>query len=56
MDVIKLHFSRKCAERPFEFIVTILSKMPWESYDAISLLQRDHIFEMLKSKNLIKYQ
>lgn len=52
----KLHFSRKCAERPFEFIITILSKMPWQSYDVISLLQRDHIFEMLKSKSVLAYK
>ncbi|KAJ1563785.1 hypothetical protein HK096_011017, partial [Nowakowskiella sp. JEL0078] len=44
----KLHFSRKCAERPFENIVSILCKIPWQVTDAVSTVHRDHIFEMLK--------
>ncbi|KAJ1555292.1 hypothetical protein HK096_004993, partial [Nowakowskiella sp. JEL0078] len=44
----KLHFSRKCAERPFENIISILCKIPWQVTDAVSTVHRDHIFEMLK--------
>ncbi|RKO86920.1 hypothetical protein BDK51DRAFT_31545 [Blyttiomyces helicus] len=44
----KLYFSRKCAERPFENIISIITKMPWHEPELISTIQRDHIFEMLK--------
>ncbi|KAF9195429.1 hypothetical protein BGZ51_000003 [Haplosporangium sp. Z 767] len=44
----KLHFSRKCAERPFENILTILSKYPWHQPYRVLPLHRDHIFELLK--------
>ncbi|KAJ3074106.1 hypothetical protein HK102_005875 [Quaeritorhiza haematococci] len=44
----KLHFSRKCAERPFENIISILCKTPWYKAGAITTMHRDHIFEMTK--------
>ncbi|KAI9476191.1 MAG: hypothetical protein EXX96DRAFT_291119 [Benjaminiella poitrasii] len=44
----KLHFSRKCAERPFENIISIIAKYPWHQSYLISIIQRDHIYEMLK--------
>ncbi|CAG8558717.1 3099_t:CDS:10 [Ambispora leptoticha] len=44
----KLHFSRKCAERPFENIISILVKFPFHQSDLYTTLQRDLLFEMLK--------
>ncbi|KAI8995911.1 hypothetical protein BC832DRAFT_315172 [Gaertneriomyces semiglobifer] len=44
----KLHFSRKCAERPFENIISILSKVSWHDPECLSVSHRDHLFEMLK--------
>ncbi|KAJ3368396.1 hypothetical protein GGF31_006357 [Allomyces arbusculus] len=44
----KLFFSRKCAQRPFENVVTILLKFPWHQRALVSTLQRDHLFEMAK--------
>ncbi|KAF8969301.1 hypothetical protein BGZ46_010690 [Entomortierella lignicola] len=44
----KLHFSRKCAERPFENILSILAKYPWHQPHRVQPLHRDHIFELLK--------
>ncbi|KAF9580122.1 hypothetical protein BGW38_003355, partial [Lunasporangiospora selenospora] len=44
----KLHFSRKCAERPFENILTILAKYPWHQPYRVLPIHRDHIFELLK--------
>jgi hypothetical protein len=45
-----LHFSRKCADRPFENIVSIVRKIPWHSREfAPLLMHRDHIFELMKS-------
>ncbi|KAI1318999.1 hypothetical protein EDD11_005197 [Mortierella claussenii] len=44
----KLHFSRKCAERPFENIISILAKYPWHWPHRVPPLHRDHIFELLK--------
>ncbi|KAG9065138.1 hypothetical protein KI688_002460 [Linnemannia hyalina] len=44
----KLHFSRKCAERPFENILSILAKYPWHQSHRVLPLHRDHIFELLK--------
>ncbi|RUS20149.1 hypothetical protein BC937DRAFT_86271 [Endogone sp. FLAS-F59071] len=44
----KLHFSRKCAERPFENIISVVTKYPWHQPQLITTLHRDHIYEMLK--------
>ncbi|KAG2198518.1 hypothetical protein INT47_008622 [Mucor saturninus] len=44
----KLHFSRKCAERPFENIISIVTKYPWEN-EWVTVVQKDAIFDMLKS-------
>ncbi|KAI7832407.1 hypothetical protein BC939DRAFT_103074 [Gamsiella multidivaricata] len=44
----KLHFSRKCAERPFENILSIMAKYPWHKPYRVLPLHRDHIFELLK--------
>ncbi|CAG8493881.1 17208_t:CDS:10 [Acaulospora morrowiae] len=44
----KLHFSRKCAERPFENIISVLVKFPFHQGDLYTTLQRDLLFEMLK--------
>ncbi|KNC98165.1 uncharacterized protein SPPG_06569 [Spizellomyces punctatus DAOM BR117] len=44
----KLHFSRKCAERPFENIISIICKIPWHEPHLVSTSHRDHVFEMLK--------
>ncbi|KAG0268492.1 hypothetical protein DFQ27_006557 [Actinomortierella ambigua] len=44
----KLHFSRKCAERPFENILSIIAKYPWHRPQLVLPLHRDHIFELLK--------
>lgn len=45
----KLHFSRKCADRPYENIVSIIRKIKWESSTmAPSAMHRDHVFELMK--------
>ncbi|RUS23625.1 hypothetical protein BC938DRAFT_474859 [Jimgerdemannia flammicorona] len=44
----KLHFSRKCAERPFENIISVIAKYPWHQPQLITTLHRDHVYEMLK--------
>nr|CAG8451092.1 11275_t:CDS:10 [Entrophospora candida] len=44
----KLHFSRKCAERPFENIISVLVKFPFHQGELYTTLQRDLLFEMLK--------
>lgn len=41
----KMHFSRRCAQRPFEHIESILSLLPWK---IINVASRDMIFEMVK--------
>lgn len=46
--MFQLHFSRKCAERPFENILSILAKYPWHQSHRVLPLHRDHIFELLK--------
>lgn len=43
-----MHFSRKCAERPFENIISVIAKYPWHQTHLISTMHRDHIYEMLK--------
>ncbi|OAD66310.1 hypothetical protein PHYBLDRAFT_152635 [Phycomyces blakesleeanus NRRL 1555(-)] len=44
----KLHFSRKCAERPFEHFISLLIKYPWDQPQRITTLQRDHLYEYYK--------
>ncbi|KAI9024358.1 hypothetical protein CLU79DRAFT_103163 [Phycomyces nitens] len=44
----KLHFSRKCAERPFEHFISLLVKYPWDQPHRITTLQRDHLYEYYK--------
>ncbi|KAJ3278845.1 hypothetical protein HK104_001973 [Borealophlyctis nickersoniae] len=44
----KVCFSRKCPERPFENVISILCKIPWHKPQLVGLIQRDHVFEMLK--------
>ncbi|CAO3613179.1 unnamed protein product [Cunninghamella blakesleeana] len=44
----KLHFSRKCAERPFENIISIITKYPWHQAHLITISHRDSLYEMLK--------
>ncbi|KAF9168664.1 hypothetical protein DFQ26_002564 [Actinomortierella ambigua] len=44
----KLHFSRKCAERPYENILSIVCKYPWHRPELIIPLHRDHVFELMK--------
>lgn len=41
----KLHFSRKCAERPYEHIISLLRLVPWQN---MSVIARDHFFELCK--------
>ncbi|KAI9317484.1 hypothetical protein BX666DRAFT_2026764 [Dichotomocladium elegans] len=44
----KLHFSRKCGERPFENFISLLVKFPWDQPDIITTMQRDHLYEYYK--------
>ncbi|OZJ02866.1 hypothetical protein BZG36_04087 [Bifiguratus adelaidae] len=44
----KYHFSRRCPERPFESIMSIMTKYPWHAPELYSTLQRDQIYEFLK--------
>ncbi|KAG2231498.1 hypothetical protein INT48_008665, partial [Thamnidium elegans] len=44
-----LYFSRKCAERPFENIITIVTKYPWEQHALVTEEQRNSIYDLLKS-------
>ncbi|GES78263.1 hypothetical protein GLOIN_2v1836658 [Rhizophagus clarus] len=47
-SLLVLHFSRKCAERPFENIISVLVKFPFHQENLYTTLQRDLLFEMLK--------
>lgn len=44
----QIHFSRKCPERPFENIMSVVCKYPWYQPNLVTALQRDHIYECLK--------
>ncbi|KAI9140545.1 hypothetical protein BKA69DRAFT_1079518 [Paraphysoderma sedebokerense] len=44
----KLFFSRKCAQRPFENIISILMKFPWHQKELIVDVQRNLLFELCK--------
>lgn len=40
---------RKCRfETPFENVISILTKIPWQSANMIAVTQRDHLFELAK--------
>ncbi|KAG0168522.1 hypothetical protein DFQ30_004656 [Apophysomyces sp. BC1015] len=49
----KLHFSRKCGERPFEHFISLLSKFPWDQPHIITTMQRDHLYEYYKQATAI---
>ncbi|KAI7870652.1 hypothetical protein BDF14DRAFT_1501391 [Spinellus fusiger] len=49
----KLHFSRKCGERPFEHFISLLVKYPWDQPHIITTLQRDHLYEYYKQATAI---
>jgi hypothetical protein len=42
-------YSRKCPERPYESLMSIIAKFPWHRGEYYTVLQRDHLFEALKS-------
>ncbi|KAF7723835.1 hypothetical protein EC973_001560 [Apophysomyces ossiformis] len=44
----KLHFSRKCGERPFEHFISLLCKFPWDQPQILTTMQRDHLYEYYK--------
>lgn len=48
----KIHFSRKCPNRVFDSIVSILCKIPWQVSGSVSTPQRDHLFEMIKVRGV----
>ncbi|GAN09429.1 hypothetical protein MAM1_0267c08956 [Mucor ambiguus] len=44
----KSYYNRKCAERPFEFLITIIMNMPWKQPHAVKIAQRDIVYECYK--------
>ncbi|GAN11243.1 hypothetical protein MAM1_0514d10802 [Mucor ambiguus] len=44
----KIYYNRKCAERPFEFLITIIMSIPWKQPHAVKIAQRDIIYECYK--------
>ncbi|KAK4522058.1 uncharacterized protein ATC70_004597 [Mucor velutinosus] len=44
----KTFYNRKCAERPFEFLITIIMNIPWKQPRAVTTAQRDIIYECYK--------
>ncbi|RPB01847.1 hypothetical protein L873DRAFT_1886583 [Choiromyces venosus 120613-1] len=46
---IKSPFSRKCLQRPFQSLLSIVSKFPWFAVDFYTIEQRDYIFQALLS-------
>ncbi|KAI8640725.1 hypothetical protein BD408DRAFT_444941 [Parasitella parasitica] len=44
----KTYYNRKCAERPFEYLITIIMNMPWKQPHAVTTAQRDIIYECYK--------
>ncbi|RPB14706.1 hypothetical protein P167DRAFT_40286 [Morchella conica CCBAS932] len=48
-------FSRKCLQRPFQSLLSIVSKFPWFSVDIYTLEQRDYIFNaLLQATDILK--
>lgn len=53
--VLKSPFSRKCLQRPFQSLLSIVSKFPWFSVDIYTLEQRDYIFNaLLQATDILK--
>jgi len=46
---IKSPFSRKCLQRPFQSLLSIVSKFPWFAVDFYTIEQRDYIYQALLS-------
>jgi hypothetical protein len=43
---VKVHFSRKCAERPFEHVMSIIKLVPWEEMNSLCYKQCYELFDM----------
>ena len=43
-----VQINRRCPERPFKNVISILCKIPWHNPDSIQISHRDEVFEMLK--------
>ncbi|ORY47752.1 hypothetical protein BCR33DRAFT_848462 [Rhizoclosmatium globosum] len=41
-------FAGKSVEKPFRWVISVLTKVPWHMTESISTIHRDHLFEMLK--------
>ncbi|CEP17348.1 hypothetical protein [Parasitella parasitica] len=44
----KTYYNRKCAERPFQYLITIIMNMPWKQPHAVTTSQRDIVYECYK--------
>ncbi|KAI8996970.1 hypothetical protein BDB01DRAFT_830601 [Pilobolus umbonatus] len=44
----KIYYNRKCGERPFEFLISILLHIPWDQPKVVTTIQRDLIYECYK--------
>ncbi|CAO3702511.1 unnamed protein product [Rhizopus stolonifer] len=44
----KIYYNRKCAERPFEYLISIVVNIPWKQPKTVTTIQRDLIYECYK--------
>ncbi|KAI7897798.1 uncharacterized protein BX663DRAFT_527223 [Cokeromyces recurvatus] len=44
----KMCYNRKCAERSFEYLISIIMNIPWKQPKAVTRIQRDIIYECYK--------
>ncbi|KAG1043851.1 hypothetical protein G6F43_011558 [Rhizopus delemar] len=43
-----IYYNRKCAERPFEYLISIVMNIPWKQPRTVTTIQRDLIYECYK--------
>lgn len=54
---MKSPFSRKCLQRPFQSLMSIVSKFPWFAISLYTIQQRDYIFHaLLTAVDILKRQ
>ncbi|KAI8051093.1 uncharacterized protein B0P05DRAFT_600555 [Gilbertella persicaria] len=44
----KVNYNRRCSERPFEYLISIIMHMPWNHPKTVTTTQRDIIYECYK--------
>ncbi|KAI8364567.1 hypothetical protein BD560DRAFT_448383 [Blakeslea trispora] len=52
----KINYNRRCSERPFEYLISIVMHMPWNQVKTVTTTQRDILYECYKLATASLYE